>query len=124
ENMTRVFLTITSALVLTSLSRGGPENGAQAAFVKIASDPWAQTMRFKAGERASVFAKGDLSRAGNDATGCLLIEIYDGVGPLVASNHDRLGHAVAFWYPPRAGDYKIQIHNSSGQEKRIYICIK
>lgn len=111
-------------LIVAQLSFAGPEAGAQARFHEVATDPWEATIRFKAGERASVFAKGNLRKDGNDATGSLLIEVRDTAGKLVASSHDTLGYAVVFWYPPRAGDYKIQIHNNSGQTKRIYICIK
>src|SRR5262245_54946438 len=120
----RMLLTTASVFLVASLSYGGPGKGAQAAFVNIAADPWQGTLRFKAGERASVFAKGNLGNEGNDALGSLRIEIYDAGGQLIASSHDTFGYAVVFWYPPRSADYRILIHNNSGQEKRLYICIK
>ena len=122
----RSAVTLTAFLLLVSCSRGGPENGAQASFQELPSGgPWKQTIRFRGGERACVFAKGHLERsAGNDASGVLRIAIYDAAGKLVVSNPDTLGYAVVFWYPPRTADYEIQIHNSSGQEKRVYVCIK
>ena len=108
----------------TRHSQGGALKGAQAGFYNVDSDPFQATLAFKAGARASVFAKGDLIKGSNEATGSLLIEVRDGAGKLVATTHDTEGYAVAFWYPPRSGDYTIQVHNNSGQSKRLYICIK
>ncbi|MBI3406877.1 MAG: hypothetical protein HY040_00790 [Planctomycetes bacterium] len=122
--MLRAGLLICALFVATELSYGGPEMGARAGTYDVGADPWEATIRFKASERASVFAKGKLTKDGNDATGSLLIEVHDADGKLVASSHDTLGYAVVFWYPPRSGEYKIQVHNNSGQTKRIYLCIK
>ena len=115
-------LVVLSALISASLGVGSPIGGAWAKYVDV-PDVWTDTKTFRGGERATVMAVGE-----NSPGASLTLAVYDPKGKLVAEDKGKeqpAGDVVAvIWYPPRNGDYRIEIRNSQGRVNRCYITIK
>ena len=83
-----------------------------------------RTKIFRAGERACVLAIGDTKTAVVN----LEVYVFDQKGNLVAS--DKGGETLAgdficvIWYPPRDGEYRIEVRNPSAFVKSCYIAVK
>ncbi len=102
---------------------GGPTTGAWAKYIEVGSEGWTDSKRFHAGERATVLVVGD-----HKGTNPLHLVVYDAKGTVVAedkgSEHPVGDMVAVIWYPPREGEYRIELRNSSSALNRCYIAIK
>ncbi len=110
-------------LAAASIGAGGPVAGVWFQRKEIASEPWTLTKRFKGSERAVVLVRGS-----NHAGAGLHLTVHDADGKLVTEEKGKdppVPDMVAvFWYPPRDGDYRIEIRNLDARANECYITIK
>lgn len=85
---------------------------------------WQKTKTFRAGERACVLVIGDYKTAAAN----IEIYVFDRNNVLVASDKGSdalVGDFVCvIWYPPRDGEYRIEVRNPSAFAKTCYIAVK
>lgn len=120
-----LILAFVCSLALTPIGVSSPIDGAWSNRVDItASDTWKTTRVFRAGERAGIMVIGDhqkeipnLEVSVYDKKGNLIVE-DKGVGVLVGD------FAAVIWYPPRDGEYRIEVRNPGKLPNRCYISIK
>jgi hypothetical protein len=120
-------LMIPCLMILLMTARSAPIGGSWQTTPRAKVEPkqpWSQTFAFRGGERAAVLAIGDHNESGIR----LQVAVFDGKGALVAE--DKGGSELAsdyvglVWYPPRDGEYRIDVsHNGAGVNK-VYIAIK
>ena len=83
-----------------------------------------RTKTFRAGERACVLAIGDTKSAVVN----LEVSVFDQKDKLVASDKGTdtlVGDFICvIWYPPRDGEYRIEVRNPSAFVKSCYIAVK
>lgn len=104
--------------------QSGPIDGSWQKREEIGAKVWSQTRKFRGGERAAVLAISDHKDPGVK----LRVAVYDAKGTLIAEDNGETELAGDFaglvWYPPRDGEYKIEVsHNGSGANN-VYIAIK
>ena len=84
---------------------------------------WKKTQRFRGGERATVLARGE-----EKSTASLQLTITDEKGNIITqANAKKMPNPAAvacFWYPPRDGDYTIEIKNANPKVNTVYVTIK
>ncbi|MSU80762.1 MAG: hypothetical protein EXS16_22080 [Gemmataceae bacterium] len=82
---------------------------------------------FRAGERAAVLALVQSSRVDSAAVN-LSITVYDKKSTVVAQDkavgNGQHDFAVAFWYPPRDGEYVIEVNSTSGFAVPVWVAVK
>jgi hypothetical protein len=119
-----VALMILCFSILCITARSAPINGSWSDRVEIESKVWSQTRTFRGGERAAVLAIGDHEEHGAK----LQVAVFDAKGALIAADKGEGELASDYvglvWYPPRDGDYRIEVSHSGAAANRIYIAIK
>ncbi len=117
-------LLIVCGTILCVKAVSSPTSGSWQNYEKIGSKAWSQTRTFRGGERAAVLAIGDHE----DSEVRVQIAVYDANGTLIAEDKgesELAGDYVGLvWYPPRDGDYRIEVRHSSAAVNTIYIAIK
>ena len=117
-------LVVLSLLALVPFGNSSPSDGSSATRPEVGSAPWTTTRNFRGGERACVFAFGDHKPVVN--LHLLVYEVKS--GSLVAedkANNSLVGDYVGVvWYPPRTGDYKIELRNPGAEVNKCYVAIK
>ena len=82
---------------------------------------------FRAGERAAVLALIQAARVDASMVN-LSIAVYDKKGTLVvedkAVGSAQFDFATVFWYPPRDGDYTVEVSNTSSLPVPIWVAVK
>ena len=120
--MRRIFIPVVLFFLASAPLLGSPVTGAWAQYENLL-DAWTETKRFRGGERAVVSAVGDKTPGAG-----LRLRVFDAKGTLVAEDKGKeqpAGDMVAAqWYPPRDGDYRIEIRNLQARPNRCYITIK
>ena len=101
---------------------GGPVGGGM--LEKVEKSPWKVTMKFRGGEKATV-----LARAGSpDSKAKLHLTISDANGKTIVEaagkNPPSAGMVAVFWYPPRDGDYHIELKTADNEPTTCYVTIK
>ncbi len=116
-------LVFLSLLALVPFSNSSPTDGSSSTRPKVDTAPWKATRTFRGGERACVMVFGD-----HDPVVNLHLLVYDANGILVAedkANNNLVGDYVGVvWYPPRTGEYKIELRNPGPKTNECYIAIK
>jgi hypothetical protein len=117
-------LLILCGAILCVKAVSSPTSGSWQKYEKIDSKAWSQKRTFRGGERAAVLAIGDHE----DADLRVQIAVYDANGVLIAEDKgdgELAGDYVGLiWYPPRDGDYRIDVRHSGAGVSTIYIAIK
>ncbi|MSQ93461.1 MAG: hypothetical protein EXR98_02770 [Gemmataceae bacterium] len=103
---------------------GAPTIGSWSDYVEVGSQSWTTTKSFRGGERACVLVIGDHKEEVQ-----LEVTIHDvAKGTTVAADktaNKLVGDYVGvIWYPPRDGDYRIDVRSSGGSLNKCYIAIK
>jgi hypothetical protein len=116
-------LTLLSLLAVVPIGVGSPTEGSSADFYDLGPTVWTTTKKFNAGERACVLAVGD-----HQERVTLEVNVYDAKGILVASDKTAnllVGDFVGvIWYPPRAGEYRIEVKNPGSRVNKCYIAVR
>jgi hypothetical protein len=101
-----------------------PTSGSWQSREEIGGKIWSTTRTFRGGERAAVLAIGDHEEP--DVR--VQIAVFDAKGVLIAEDKgdsELAGDYVGLvWYPPRDGDYRIEVRHSGADVNKIYIAIK
>ena len=117
-------LVLLSLLALVPVGVSSPVDGSSTSKHDVGPSPWTTTRSFRGGERATVLAFS----LKHEPVVNLHLLIYDAKGNLVAedkASNNLVGDYVgATWYPPRTGEYKIELRNPSGASVPCYIAIK
>jgi hypothetical protein len=110
-----------SLLALAPIGLSGPMPYGALERAKVGD--WKKTMRFRGGERATVLARGNDNSPAN-----LQLTITDAAGNVVTQtqgkNPPNAAMVAAFWYPPRDGEYTIEVRNSGSEVSPIFVTIK
>jgi len=117
-------LAVLAFISLVPFGVSSPIDGTYGEKNDIGSQPWRTTRTFRGGERASVLALG--ARPDEEFVGKLHIKVFDAKGNLVAEDSGNSNLAGDFvgvvWYPPRTGEYRIEVHSAKANE--VYIAVK
>jgi hypothetical protein len=97
-------------------ARSAPITGSWSNFVEIDTKVWSQTNKFRGGERAAVLAIG----AGTK----MRVAVYDAKGELIAEDKGEGDYVGLVWYPPRDGEYRIDVSQDGVGANKVYIAIK
>jgi hypothetical protein len=117
-----LFLTLFALLAAVPFGVGSPTTGTVSDYFDVGATAWTTTKTFAAGERACVMAIGDHKETVN-----LEVNIYQ-KDTLIAS--DKTGNTLVgdfvgvIWYPPRDGEYRIEVRTSGTRTNKCYIAIK
>ncbi len=110
-------------LAFVSICAAGPLSGGFATQEKVGGDPWKTTQRFRGGERAAVLVANK-----SDKSSHFHITIYDAKGNLVAEDKNpepsQEDLVSVFWYPPRDGEYRVEIRNLEGRINGCFVTFK
>ena len=100
-----------------------PTIGSWSDSVDVTAQAFTTTKTFRGGERACVLVIGDHKEAAP-----LEVTVFDAQGATVASDktaNKLVGDFVGvIWYPPRDGDYRIEVRSPSGALNKCYVAIK
>jgi hypothetical protein len=107
-------------MILGFGARSAPINGTWSDSVEIQSKVWSKTNTFRGGERASVMAIGDPKQAGVK----LRVAVYDAKGTLIAEDKGESDFVGLVWYPPRDGDYRVDVSHNGADVNNVYVAIK
>jgi hypothetical protein len=126
--MRRILILVALALLaFVPIGTTAPVGGAWSSGERVnvePSRPWSKVMTFRAGERAAVLALGD-----HKPVVRLHVSVYDVArNQLVAEekmDSEKSGDlAGVVWYPPRDGDYRIEVRHDGNSANKLYIAIK
>lgn len=110
-------------LAAVPLGLASPLTGAWAKYIEVGPDGWTDAKQFRGGERATVLVVGD-----HLGTTSLHLIVKDAKGTVIAEDKGKdqpAGDMVAIiWYPPRDGEYRIELRNPGGAVNKCYIAIK
>ena len=122
--MASLGLMIPCFMLVCFSARSAPLTGSWAKGVELESKVWLQTNKFRGGERAAVLAIGDHKDPGAK----LRVAVYDAKGVLIAEDKGESELASDYvglvWYPPRDGDYRVEVSHSGAGVNSVYIAIK
>ena len=124
--MRRIFLLVAlSLLAVVPIGTSAPIGGTWSDRVPVESKVWTAVRKFQAGERAAVLAIGDHDERGVKVH----IAVYDvATKELIAEDRgdsETAGDFVGLtWYPPRDGDYRVEVRHSGSGTNKVYIAIK
>jgi hypothetical protein len=111
-------------MILCVSAFSAPIGGSWQSHVQVESKAWSQTRPFRGGERAAVLAIGDHKELGVQVH----VAVFDAKGLLVAEDKGENELASDFvglvWYPPRDGEYRIEVRQTGADTNKIYIAIK
>lgn len=118
-------LVILGCMIVCVNAVSAPEGGSWQSRVEIESKGlWKKTRTFRGGERAAVLAIGNHEEPGVQVH----VAVFDAKGVLVAEDKGESELAGDFvgvvWYPPRDGDYRIEVRHSGSSANNVYIAIK
>jgi hypothetical protein len=108
------------ALLLTPFGNSSPLTGSFVEKPTVGPEPWSITKTFKGGERAGVLAVG--GRAKDSIQ--IQLAVYDAKGALVVEDKGSGGTASVIWYPPRTGEYKVELTSPSKAAVKCYVAFK
>jgi hypothetical protein len=119
-----VLLGLMSLLALAPIGWSGPvREGSLERLPDLGDHPWRTTKRFLAGERAVVLARGR-----EKSTAILHVTITDSTGKVVTQANGKSppnsAMVAVFWYPPREGDYTIEVRNTDSEPAGVFVTIK
>ena len=114
------------SLALAPIGIGSPTGGAWSKREKLpANEIWKTTKTFRGGERACVLVVGDHKQK---EIPHLHVKVYDKSNQLILEDKNNttfVGDYVGIiWYPPRDGEYHIEVHNPSSEVNQCWIAIK
>ena len=121
-------LVVVGMVAFVPFGAGSPVDGSLANKQEIGpGQSYRLTKSFRAGERAAVLALIQATRADVSSVN-LGIVVYDKNGTVVAEDK-AVGNAqydftVAFWYPPRDGEYVVEVSNASGFAVPCWVAVK
>jgi len=75
--------------------------------------------KFRGGQRACVIALGS-----HEPVVALELVVYDAKDRIVDQDKGEGDSITAIWYPPRDGEYKIEIRNPGNNENTVYVVVK
>lgn len=117
-------LMILCFMILCIAVRSAPIGGSWADKKEIGPKAWSTTRTFRAGERAAILAIGDHEERGVK----LHVAVFDAKGVLIAEDKGDSELASDYvglvWYPPRDGDYRIEVSHTGAAANGCYIAIK
>jgi hypothetical protein len=106
---------------------GAPVDGAWADKISVGAEPWKQLKRYRAGERASVQIV-NIKDTPISTLKDLIVTVFDPKGTMVAQdkgNRQEGGNFLAvLWYPPREGEYRVEVRNDGGTPVDCYVTVK
>jgi hypothetical protein len=117
-------LAMVFSLAGAPLGVGSPSDGDWSKNEEISPGVvWTRTKMFRGGERAGVSAA--VLTPGGGAQ--LRLAVFDKKGELVAEDQGTklISDFVAVsWYPPRDGEYRIELRNTGTRSPKIWIAIR
>lgn len=117
------FAVLLTILFLAAPLGAGPIGGGFAREEKIGGTPWKDSRKFRAGERASVLVANKGEGSSN-----FHIAVFDAKGTLVVEDKNRQAAREdlvgVVWFPPRDGEYRIEIKNLEGQVSGCFVTVK
>ena len=116
-------LVVLALFALVPFGNSSPSSGSFSTDkAETGQQPWTATRTFRGGERACVLA---FSRKHEPVINLHLI-VYDAKGNVVTEDkakNNLVGDYVGVvWYPPRTGEYKIELR--SPQATQCYVAVK
>lgn len=117
-------LVVLSLLALVPIGNSSPTEVCRTTKPEIDGKGWTTSEKFKGGERACVLAFQSEHKTIN-----LHLIVYDAkTNEIVGedkSNTKFVGDYVGVvWYPPRTGEYKIEVRQSGTEKVKCYVAIK